>query len=286
MHRRRLFIAAAAAALVPSLARAAGSGDTGMFERAEAAGATAAPQRVFYHRPSGWPPNGRIVMVLHGTERNASSYRDDWIAQAEHYGFLLICPEFSRSKFPGAAWYNQGGLSRTADRELRSFAVPDRVFADARQRFGAAAIRYSLYGHSAGSQFVHRKMLLAPSPLVDAAVAANAGYYTLPLFDIPYPYGLQGTGIADEQVASFLRWPLVLLLGEADTNPEHPALLRNAEADQQGLQRFARGMNFLAVGRREAARRGLTLGWRVATVPGAGHSNRRMAPSAAAQVFG
>lgn len=224
-------------------------------------------------------------MVLHGVGRNASTYRDDWIAQADHYGFLLVCPEFSRSKFPNESWYNQGGLRRTEDPALRSFAVPDRVFADVGKRFGATASSYSLYGHSAGSQFVHRMLLLAPSPLVDRTIAANAGYYTLPLFGAPYPYGLKGTDIPDEQVARFLSWPLLLLLGEADTNPAHPALLRNAEADNQGITRFERGMNFLDVGKREAARRGLTLGWRVATVPGAGHSNRRMAPSAAAQLF-
>jgi poly(3-hydroxybutyrate) depolymerase len=285
MHRRSFFISAAAVALAPSLTKGAAAGDTGVFERPEPAGASDTPQRVFYHRPAGWPANGRIVMVMHGVGRNASTYRNDWIAQAERYGFLLICPEFSQSKFPHAAWYNQGGVHRTADPTLWSFAVPDRVFADVRKRFGATASRYSLYGHSAGSQFVHRMLLIAPSTLVDQAIAANAGYYTLPLFDVPYPYGLQGLSVPDEQVANFLRWPLILLLGEADTNPNHPALLRNAEADKQGIHRFARGMNFLEVGKREAARRGLTLAWRVATVPGAGHSNRRMAPGAAAQFF-
>jgi len=284
MHRRSFLIGAATAALLPSTARAAGS-DTGVFERAEAAGASKEPQRVFYHRPAGWLASGRIVMVMHGVARNASTYRDDWISQADQHGFLLICPEFSRSKFPREAWYNLGGLRRTADRELRSFAVPDRVFADARKRFGATAARYSIYGHSAGSQFVHRMMLIAPSALVDRTIAANAGYYTLPVFDTRYPYGLEGTEVSDAQIADFLRLPLVVLLGEADTNPDHPELLRNAEADKQGIQRFARGMNFFDVGKREADRRGVTLGWRVATVPGAGHSNRRMAAGAAAQLF-
>jgi len=256
-----------------------------MFERPEPAGASSESQRVFYHRPADWQSGGRIVIVLHGVDRSASTYRDDWIAQAEHYGFLLICPEFSNAKFRGETWYNLGGLRRTKDRALWSFAVPDRVFADVRRRFGATASSYSLYGHSAGSQFLHRMLLLAPSSSVDRTIAANAGYYTLPLFDAPYPYGLKETDIPDEQIERFLRWPLVVLLGESDTNPAHRTLLRNAEADKQGITRFERGMNFLEVGKREAARRGLPLGWRVATVPGAGHSNRRMAPSAAAQLF-
>jgi len=283
MRRRTFLLAASSLVIAPSVPAA--SADTGVFERTEPAGASAEAQRVFFHRPANWAPNGRIVMVLHGLERNASTYRDDWIVQADHYGFLLICPEFSRSKFRGSAWYNQGGLEQTGNRELRTFAVPDRVFTDVRKRFGAIAARYSLYGHSAGSQFVHRMMLFAPSVQVDRVIAANAGFYTLPVLDTPYPQGLQGTGISEVQVASFLRLPLLVLLGEADTNSTHRTLQRDAETDKQGLDRFARGMNFLEVGRREAARRGITLGWRVATVPGAGHSNRLMAPGAAAQLF-
>lgn len=285
MHRRSLIISAATVALLPSTARAATGGDTSVFERSEVAGANKLPQRVFYHRPAAWRENERVVMVLHGVGRNAVSYRDDWIAQADHYGFLLICPEFSQSKFPGAAWYSQGGLRRTKERQLWSFAVPDRVFTDARKHFAATTPRYSLYGHSAGGQFVHRMMLLAPSTSIDRAIAANAGFYTLPVFDTRYPYGLAGTEVSEAQVADFLRLPLVVLLGEADTNPNHPELVRNAQADKQGLHRYARGMHFMEVGKREAARRDIAFGWRVATVPGAGHSNRRMAAGAAAQLF-
>lgn len=284
MRRRTFILAASAAAFLPSKTTVAAGGETGIFERAEQSGATSQPQSVYYHRPANWHSGGRIVMVLHGVDRDVSTYRDDWIAQSEQYGFLLVCPEFSRSKFPGE-WYAQGGLRRTQDRAMHSFAVPDRVFADACRRFGATASRYSVYGHSAGSQFLHRMLLLAPSALVDRTIAANAGFYTLPVFDTPFPYGLKGTDVPDEQVARFLTWPLVLLLGEADTNPAHRTILRNAEADKQGIHRFARGMHFLEVGRREAAQRGLTLGWRVSTVPGVGHNNRRMAPSAAAQLF-
>lgn len=286
MQRRSLLLAASAAALNPSLMTAAEGGETGVFERAEPSGATREPQQVYYHRPAGWKADGRIVMVLHGLDRNAAGYRNGWIASAERYGFLLICPEFARSKFPGSAWYNQGGLERTSDPAMRSFAVPDRVFTDACARFGASAPRFSLYGHSAGSQFLHRMQLLAPSARVDATIAANAAYYTLPVFDSAYPYGLAGTGATEDQIARFLSWPLVLLLGEADTDPEHRTLVRNAEADKQGMHRFARGMNYLEVGKQEATRRGLTLAWRVATVPGAGHNNRHMAASAAAHLFG
>lgn len=285
MTRRTFLKLTGAAALFPMPVLGAAASESGMFERAEASGANHAPQRVFFHRPAQWRNNGRVVMVMHGVDRDADRYRDEWVPLAEAHGFLLLCPEFSQSKFPKTEWYNFGGLQMTTDPALRSFAVPDRIFVDAKMRFGAQAERFSLYGHSAGSQFVHRFLLLAPSPRVDQAISANAGWYTLPVFDQPFPYGLQNTSISEAQVATFLRRPLVLQLGESDTNSEHRTLLRNQAADRQGLHRFARGLNFLEVGKREAHRRGIDLAWRLVTVPGVGHSNARMAASAAKVLF-
>ncbi len=283
MQRRFFLAAAAAAALVPRTAL--GAADTGVFERPEPAGSSNAPQRVYFHRPATWRASGRVVMVMHGVQRDADRYRDEWAPLAEQHGFLLVCPEFSNDKFPRSAWYNFGGLNQTHDPDMRAFAVPDRVFEEVRRRFGATAARYSLYGHSAGAQFVHRFALLAPSAAVDQAIAANAGWYTLPVFDQPFPYGLQGTSVTQDQVAAFLRRPLVLQLGDADVDPAHPSLRRNAAADRQGLHRFARGMHYMQTGQREAARRGIALAWRVVTVPGVAHDNAGMAKSAAALLF-
>lgn len=285
MTRRTFLKLASAAALMPIPVLGAAAGESGVFERPEAAGATPEPQRVFFHRPAQWRPEGRVVMVMHGVDRDADRYRDEWAPLAEAHGFLLLCPEFSRTKFPKTAWYNLGGMQVTSDPLRWAFSVPDRVFADARARFGGKADRFSLYGHSAGSQFVHRFLLLAPSPKVDQAIAANAGWYTLPVFDQSFPFGLRNTSVNEAQVEAFLRRPLVLQLGESDTNPEHRTLERSAEADRQGIHRYARGLNFLAVGKREAERRGIELAWRLVTVPGVGHSNRRMATSAAQVLF-
>jgi poly(3-hydroxybutyrate) depolymerase len=279
--QRRTLLAAATLAARP----AAAESGSGMFERAEAAGATQAPQRVFFHRPAAWRADGRVVFAMHGLGRDADRYRDEWVALSDQHGFLLVCPEFSQAKFPGDEWYNFGGLRVAASPDLRAFAVPDRVFADVRTRFGATAARYSLYGHSAGAQFVHRFLLLAPSAAVDQAIAANAGWYTLPVFDQDFPYGLRGTAVSEAEVASFLRRPLVLQLGEADNDPAHRSLRRDAGSDLQGIHRFARGLNYMAVGWREAARRGFPSPWRVVTVPGVGHENGRMAASAAAVLF-
>lgn len=263
----------------------AAAGESGMFERSEPAGANDDPQRVFFHRPARWRSDARVVMVMHGVQRDADRYRDEWAPLADEYGFLLLCPEFTPAKFPGSAWYNYGGLRATADADRRAFSVPDRVFDAARTRFTIGSERFSIYGHSAGAQFVHRFLLLAPSPRVDQAIAANAGWYTLPVFDQRFPYGLQGTAVTEAQVESFLRRPLVLQLGEQDTDPHHPSIRRNEAADRQGPHRYARGLNYFEVGQREARRRGIALAWRLVTVPGVDHSNGPMARSAARTLF-
>lgn len=285
MDRRTFLLAGSAAALTPRWASAATPTGSGVYERAEISGATNEPQRVFFHRPASWKPDRRVVFVMHGLGRNADGYRDAWAPLADRYGFLLICPEFSNSKYPRSAWHTYGGWRETDDPQRRAFAVPDRVFAELPARFGVTATKYSLYGHSAGAQFTHRYLLLAPSTNVDQAIAANAGWYTMPVFDQPFPYGLAGTGLTPDDVRRFLTRPLVLQLGEADTDPDHESLRRNASADRQGLHRYARGLNYMAVAKREAEALGVRLAWRVVTVPGADHDNNKMAASAAAVLF-
>jgi poly(3-hydroxybutyrate) depolymerase len=284
-------IAAAAAVLAtasPAQAQDLAVG-SGRFERAETAGATAERQEIYYHRPAAWTPAGRVVVVMHGVNRDADRYRDEWRSLADQFAFLLIVPQFSATKFPGDIWYNFGGMvdagGRPRPRESWSFGVLDRVFAEVRAATGAGRPTYSLYGHSAGAQFVHRYILFAPSPAVDMAVAANAGWYTMPVFGEAFPYGLKDSPATEADVRAFLARPLVLQLGEADTNPQHRSLRRTPEADRQGLHRFARGLNYLAVGKREAERRGVRLAWKLVTVPDVGHSNEKMAEHAARELF-
>lgn len=281
-------VAAALIAPPPALALVIRTG-SGMFERTEAAGANPEPQRVYYHRPAQWAPDGRIVFVMHGLDRDADRYLNEWRDLSDRHGFLLVVPEFAKSKFPGDAWYNFGGMvdegGRPRPRAQWSFGVLDRVFGELKAALGVKRPAYSLYGHSAGAQFVHRFLLFAPSASVEMAVAANAGWYTLPLFTDDFPYGLKNSPADAAAVRAFLARPLVLQLGEADNDPAHHNLRRTPEADRQGLHRLARGLNYMEVGRREAARLGAPLAWRVVTVPGVGPSNGLMAAHAAAELF-
>ena len=218
------------------------------------------------HRPAGWRVGGPVVLVLHGAGRDADRYRDAWAPQAERHGILVACPEFSRADFPGEAGYN---LNPAIHPMLD--AVADAVQEGARADYG-------LYGHSAGAQVAHRCLLLTGAPRASRVVAANAGWYTFPDPATPFPHGLGD--VASQLPAAFAK-PTTILLGDADTDPRHPQLRRDAPTDRQGDNRLARGQAFFAACRAQAERAGLPFAWHLATVPGVGHSNAGMAPAAA-----
>ena len=125
-----------------------------------------------------------------------------------------------------------------------------------------------------------------PRARVTRAVAANAGWYTMPDPDIDFPYGLKGSPVGEEQLIAALGLPVTLLLGDEDTDPKHPSLRRTPEVMTQGTNRFARGRAFFQAVRQYAANRGIPFKWQWATVPGAGHDNRLMAPAAVPYLLG
>ncbi len=261
------------------------------------AGGTGKTLPVHYYLPKGVDAaRAPLLFVMHGTLRNGAEYRDQWKGQADKYGFLVVVPEFSRADFPGGM-YNRGNVLGEDDKpparpeKLWSFSVVERVFDWLRAERLTGAERYYIYGHSAGGQFVHRLALFLPGARYARAVAANAGYYTLPTVDGPdaFPFSLKGSPAAVADGAKrrelFSR-ELVVLLGEADTDPKDPDLYHSPEADKQGLFRLARGRFFFATGEAEAKRLGVPLRWSLRTVPGVGHSNEKMAEAAAAALFG
>lgn len=241
-------------------------------------------QRVYLTRPNLLASDRPVVFVMHGMRRNADEYRDQWHELARENDFLLLVPEFSERDFTGSEGYNLGRrfdeVGRLRPRGQWSYSAIEPLFDDALQRFGLVATAYSIYGHSAGAQFVHRFLYFNPGARVVSAVAANAGWYTMPDLSVAWPYGLEGTGIEARQLAAAMKVPLTVLLGEADNDPNHPSLRRAPEAMLQGPTRLARGQHFFEVARARSAAGGVPFKWRLAYVPGVGHENELMAPRA------
>lgn len=246
--------------------------------------------RVWYARPASAGADSPIVFVMHGVKRNGEDYRNGWQPHARQHGFVLVVPEFSEAEFPGDAGYNFGNTV-DAQGKLRpphewAFNFVEPIFDEVRAACGSTRPRYFLYGHSAGAQFVHRFVYFVPEARAESLIAANAGWYTLPDLMLDFPYGLRGSPVSEPALRRALERPLVVLLGTADTDPNHPHLRRTPEAMAQGPHRFARGEFFHAAGRRQAEALGTTFGWQLAPAPGVAHSNAGMARHAVERLFG
>lgn len=243
------------------------------------------------------PPNfdarrGRIWFVMHGVKREAARVIETAMPVAREYGVLAITLEFSRADYPASASYTlglrppgtgapQGGR---AQRYLPLDQLPynevERTFDLVGGVLGTEQRGYYLFGHSAGAQFVSRLLTFHPCPRVLSAVAANAGWYTLPTEGPEghaFPYSLRRSPFAAD-VPRLLAQPLHLLLGTQDVAaPGEDADLRGTRgAMAQGSTRVERGENFFATGRRRAAELGVPFGWSLHFVPGAGHHAEQM----------
>jgi poly(3-hydroxybutyrate) depolymerase len=229
-------------------------------------------------------------MVLHGRRRNGEDYRDYFVAESERRGFLLVAPEFPELQYPHPHGYNYGDMIDASGamrpREQWLFPVIESVFRDARARMGSVRERFFLFGHSAGSQLVHRLATFGWLDSIERAVTANAGSYTMPVRDERFPFGVDGVPLSDDELRKAFSRPLVVLLGDNDIDPDEPDLPREPEAMRQGPNRFARGRRYFQTAEREAARLGVPLAWRLATAPGVAHSGRNMAPFAVKELLG
>lgn len=244
------------------------------------------PLTVHSYRPHPLPQDAPLIFVMHGLLRDGERYRDRWRNHAQQHGFLLLAPEFDQEFYPATEAYNLGGVVDSesspdfnAEEDWAFHRIED-LFETVRRSLSLATPRFGIYGHSAGAQFVHRLVLFHPEARFKTALAANAGWYTLPCQETSFPYGLAEAPVCDHRLAKALQRRLVILLGEDDTNQAHPNLRRTPEALDQGQNRFQRGHCFLEIGRRAAERLGVPFEWRLATVPDAAHHDRHMSQAA------
>lgn len=227
-----------------------------------------------------------VLMVMHGWSREAQRYFDDWKTLASAQDFVVIVPHFPVSDFESSNDYNLGHVFDADSGEMRpqeqwTFSSIERIFDDVVARIGSGQQEYTLYGHSAGAQFVHRYLYYLPNARVSRYIAANAGWYTLPDFDTEYPYGLKEAAISEQALRAAFGKDMVLLLGREDIDQDDPVLRNTPEAKRQGKNRLARGLTMMQVAKTNATNLNADLKWRVALVEDAHHSNAKMAPAAA-----
>jgi len=237
--------------------------------------------------PDDAGPESKIVIVMHGASRDAKRYFSDWKALGEEFGLIVVVPEFSKRQFRGSDRYNLGHVfepdtNSQRDEKLWTFAAIEPLFDEVVARVSGKQSSYALYGHSAGSQFVHRYLYYMPNARVSRYIAANAGWYTLPVMDFRYPYGMKKSGLGDAELPGIFAKSLIILLGREDTDPEAKSLRHTPEAERQGPNRLARGLTMYRVAKARAEELGVAFNWQLFLIKDADHDNAKMAPAAAA----
>ena len=253
------------------------------------------PLRVFYSVPVDCKPDAPVLMVMHGVTRDADRYRDDWNEIAERRGAVLLCPEFAKTDFPSDSQYNFGNVFGEFNEEAKlpaplpesqwTFSCLDPIFEAAVAQLKLKTPGYLLYGHSAGSQFVHRLAFFKPTVKALRIVSANAGWYMFPDPAIAFPYGMGGTACDDARLKQVLGLPMTILLGDQDIDPNHKQLRRTPGAMAQGAFRLARGKAFFEAARNQAERLKVPFTWQLITAPGVPHNDKKMAVHAEKVLF-
>ena len=251
----------------------------------EATGANDAPIPLYVYRPSSWQETDPIFIAFSGFNRNAAGYIRRLAAPAEEYRMLVVCPDFTSEKYPGAAWYQEGHMIDSDDvggviqeKESWTFSAVDRLTEFVRREMKSEG-QIFLFGHSAGGQFMHRYSLFAEHPTADAILCGNSGWFTMPDREIPFPYGLKGLPYTDAELARALRRNVVLFMGGDDISRKKP-FRDTPEADAQGLNRMERCNNYFHLAEAEAHRLSVSFAWQYAVIQGAAHQGGKMAEGA------
>lgn len=236
---------------------------------------------VFTYRPNC--PDLGILLVFHGINRNADTYRDHARSLGDRLCMIVVAPMFDRDRFP--SWrYQRGGIiyqrAVQASRDWTGRFVLDLV-AWVRQQEGRM-LPYSMIGHSAGGQFLSRVAAFTPAE-AKRIVIANPSTYVFASLQIKAPFGLGGvyqSATSETQLRRYLRAPLTIFLGNEDIGDED----RNdsSAARAQGETRYDRGLNAFRTARMLAQSRSWAFNWRLIELPGVGHSAAKMFSSAEA----
>ena len=244
------------------------------------------PITVWYHRPQGYRADSPVLFILHGVKRNAKEYLDFWARETETRGALTCAPEFCTRFHPGASGYNLGGVvsenGEVLPRSEWSYSVLENLFDFVVSNTGHKTTSYLAFGHSAGAQYLYRAILLGCLRRVQRAVAANAGWYTLPSFSRMFPYGI--ANLDEDCRRQAFGKHLLLLLGEQDIMRDEN-LRQTPETMEQGEHRLERGKNVYQTAQAVAREIGWPFEWELQIVPNVGHCIQRVVPSAAEWLF-
>jgi poly(3-hydroxybutyrate) depolymerase len=228
---------------------------------------------VFTYKAEGGK-DGPLVLVFHGTNRNAEEYRDWAKCIADRTKGIVATPLFDKDAFPIDA-YQMGGLMKKGKALPEAdwtWSLVPKIADELRKREGRPDMPYYLIGHSAGGQFLVR---MAGFVKTDATriVAANPGSLLFATEEMPFPYGfgeLPKELGGEAGLKRFLAQPLTLYLGTGDTIQDKN-FPKGPLASKQGDSRYERGKNAFKTAQKLAKDKNWDFKWKVFEADGVGH---------------
>ncbi len=247
------------------------------------------PIAVYCYLPASLSSVTPQVMVMHGIDRNAYSYGLAWTPFASANGWMVIAPEFNAADWSSDA-YGLGNMFTGSDgtgslntRDKWTFSIVSEIQRTLVRGFGLTDTMYTLWGHSAGGQFVHRMVLFAWDPMIRRAIAGNPGWYTAPDSTIAYPWGVKHPflSVTRGDLLTFVSRDLIIMRGTADTVRDSN-LNVDPLSDAQGKNRYQRAGYFIQKGKDVSP----SSRWLLLDVVGSAHDYQKMAVAAAAYLQG
>lgn len=156
-----------------------------------------------------------LLVVIHGTERAAQQYRDEFKDFSERTGAVIFAP-----LFPGGIG-KRGELNsykRIKYGETRFDLILLEMIREFSEMYGIAEQKFLLFGFSGGGQFVHRFYYLHPDRLLGVSIA-SPGNVTLLDNNLDWFIGIRDF---QDQFGTPILWdslcgvPVQLLIGSED----------------------------------------------------------------------
>ena len=220
---------------------------------------------------------------MHGASRSGASFIKNWLPLVEGRDVVLIAPQFSKEFYKEYVYLmktNNKGKPVT-DKSLDISDSLGLIFDFYKSKLNLKTNTFRVYGHSGGSQFVHRYLLLSDETRIEKAAMANAGFYTFVDPSISFPFGIKGMNVSDARLEWVLRLKGAILLGDQDIDPKDHFLPSMRKARKQGKHRFERGTNFFNNLINLGVKKNMPFRWRYEVVPNVAHDNAGMSMAAA-----
>lgn len=158
----------------------------------------------------------QLVVVMHGTGRAFTEYRDAFAAFAKWNDCIVLCPLFPAGPQGDG---NRDGFKYLQEGDIHYDEVLLDMVDEVATKFGCDFSRFALFGYSGGGQFVNRFGMLHPERLWALSIGAP-GSVTLLDFKQDWWVGVRDFDKRFGKpldVAALRQLPVHMVVGKADT---------------------------------------------------------------------